>query len=327
MFDRLTPNAYAALSQSRREALLLGHDSIGEEHFLLGLLACPPNRAVAIIESLIGDPTRVRVAVEAMHDWRPPILDGGNVPFTAEARKALEACVSTAESLGDPWIGTEHVLLALASSSTSAVRSILESLGATHGAILAQLPSTEARRSTDEARVAEVALDRLVRARRRIDPEHARRVGRAHATLFLRGLHLNPTDVLALLPVEASEVEHARRGDPRRSADGRDDGTWNYGWMRFTTHGRILSKNINDHLDELVLYLSPVRDDLVKLQLDMPPRFDVLWESTDLQSCSGPWLDPDILRDIASLGGSVTFEIHSTEPDGDSRPGSHPSAT
>lgn len=77
MEDRFTDRARAALIQSRDEAVRLGHDAVGTEHLLPGILdeGGPPAR---VLRTLGVNTQRLRQAVEAAAP--PPTVEPGEVP-------------------------------------------------------------------------------------------------------------------------------------------------------------------------------------------------------------------------------------------------------
>ena len=113
MFDRFTDNARKAMARSRKEALRLGHDSIGTEHILLALIAEKDCSAVKVLESLGVDldSLQSKIAKLVKPGSVPDI--GLQLPFTQRAREVLEQSMSEANELGHNYIGTEHLLLGL----------------------------------------------------------------------------------------------------------------------------------------------------------------------------------------------------------------------
>ena len=107
-----TPRAKKVLELSLREALQLGHNYIGTEHILLGLIHEGEGVAAKALESLGISLEAVRSQVEEIigQGQQAP---SGHIPFTPRAKKVLELSLREAIRLGDGFIGTEHVLLGL----------------------------------------------------------------------------------------------------------------------------------------------------------------------------------------------------------------------
>jgi ATP-dependent Clp protease ATP-binding subunit ClpA len=112
MFERFTDDARRALTVAQEEARQLGHDFIGTEHLLLGLLAAGVGAVpIAFAEvDVTLDEARVKVQ-ELIHPSREPM--SGSPPFTPLAKKALEMSLREALQLSDDYIGQEHLLLGL----------------------------------------------------------------------------------------------------------------------------------------------------------------------------------------------------------------------
>ncbi len=92
MFERFTDRARRAIVLAQEEASLLGHDWIGTEHLLLGLLAEGDGVAAKALESLRVSLLAVRSQVEQIVGRRPG-APAGHIPFTPreEGARALAA--------------------------------------------------------------------------------------------------------------------------------------------------------------------------------------------------------------------------------------------
>ena len=112
MFDRLTRQAKAAFGRSRMLAPVGGHDEIGADHVLAGVLADSESAARRVLARLGVPPARVRPAMAGPHSPAGEIVTP--MPFTAATRCALELSLESAQRLGHDHIGTGHVLLGLA---------------------------------------------------------------------------------------------------------------------------------------------------------------------------------------------------------------------
>ena len=106
MFDRFTERARKVIALAREEAGRLGHDYIGTEHLLLGLIREGGGVAAAVLENLNVDLERIRLEVEKLVVMGGGTLTLGEVPFTPRAKKVLELSVEEAQSLSHNYIGT-----------------------------------------------------------------------------------------------------------------------------------------------------------------------------------------------------------------------------
>ena len=119
MFERFTDRARRVVVRAQEEARALDHNYIGSEHLLLGLThESIGGLAGKTLESLgIGlDAVRQRVEEVIGRGSQAP---SGHIPFTREAKKALEMSLREAVHLGHNYIGTEHLLLGLIQRGTA----------------------------------------------------------------------------------------------------------------------------------------------------------------------------------------------------------------
>ncbi|MCC6548627.1 MAG: ATP-dependent Clp protease ATP-binding subunit [Ignavibacteriaceae bacterium] len=98
---------------SREEALRLGHDYIGTEHLLLGLIREGQGVAIRILKNLDCDLLRLKKAVEESVRTSGGTLTLGNIPLTKQAEKVLKITQIEAKIYKADVIGTEHLLLSL----------------------------------------------------------------------------------------------------------------------------------------------------------------------------------------------------------------------
>lgn len=128
----LTPHARKSIELAAEEARRLGHNYIGTEHLLLGLVAEGEGMATGILESLGAHPDAVRNAMvfAAEPGESVPEEREGPVAFTSGARKAVRLAADEARRLGHSEVGTGHLLLGLVREGEGLAAGILQSLGA-----------------------------------------------------------------------------------------------------------------------------------------------------------------------------------------------------
>jgi len=126
MFDKFTERAKKVINLAREEAARLGHDYIGTEHLLLGLIKEGGGVATAVLENLGLDLERIKLEVEKSINMGGGTLTLGEVPFTPRAKKVLELAVEEAQALGHNYIGTEHILLGLIREGEGVASRVLE---------------------------------------------------------------------------------------------------------------------------------------------------------------------------------------------------------
>ncbi|CAN5734665.1 MAG: hypothetical protein H0U91_08455 [Rubrobacter sp.] len=133
IFNRFAREARACVEAALEEARTLGHDSVGDEDLLLGILRADGGVAAEALSSVGVNLETAReesekMAAEALayvgislenirreageaFDMRIP--EGRRIPFSPAAKKVLERALGEAVRLRDNYIGTEHVLLGI----------------------------------------------------------------------------------------------------------------------------------------------------------------------------------------------------------------------
>jgi ATP-dependent Clp protease ATP-binding subunit ClpC len=129
MFERFTDQARRVVVLAQDEARMLGHNYIGTEHILLGLLSEGEGPAAQALGSLEVSLDAARQQVEEIIG-KGTGQPGGHIPFTPRAKKVLELSLREAMDLGDNYIGTEHILLGLVREGDGVGAQVLVRLGA-----------------------------------------------------------------------------------------------------------------------------------------------------------------------------------------------------
>jgi ATP-dependent Clp protease ATP-binding subunit ClpC len=126
--QRFTERGRQAVVFAQSEARELGHDYIGTEHLLLGLLRQEESTAARVMQAL-GVPTdevRARVIASVGRGDKAAV---GQIPFTPLAKKGLELALRESLELGHTYVGTEHLLLGLTREGESVAARVLLDLG------------------------------------------------------------------------------------------------------------------------------------------------------------------------------------------------------
>ncbi|MDI6781345.1 MAG: ATP-dependent Clp protease ATP-binding subunit [bacterium] len=129
MFERFTERARRVLGLAQEEAKRLGHDYVGTEHMLLGLVREGEGVAAEVISNLGISLESIRIEVEKVAPKGSEMLTYGDVPFTPHAKRVLELSVEEARRLGHNYIGTEHLLLGLIREGEGIGSRVLINLG------------------------------------------------------------------------------------------------------------------------------------------------------------------------------------------------------
>lgn len=134
MFERFTDRARRVVVTAQEEARMLGHNHIGSEHLLLGLLHEEAGAAAHVLaaEGITVEAARTQVQELTGPGSKSP---AGHIPFTQRARKVLELSLREALEQKQRFIGTEHILLALLRDSGDVGAQALERLGGSLSAL------------------------------------------------------------------------------------------------------------------------------------------------------------------------------------------------
>jgi ATP-dependent Clp protease ATP-binding subunit ClpC len=124
---------------SREEALRLGHDYIGTEHLLLGIIREGQGVAVRILRNLDCDLIKLKKAIEDTVRTSGGTLTIGNIPLTKQAEKVLKITQIESKIYKADVIGTEHLLLSLLRDEDNIATQILHQFNVTYDAARAEL--------------------------------------------------------------------------------------------------------------------------------------------------------------------------------------------
>lgn len=127
-FTRFTPRARQAVALAQDEASELGHDAVGPEHLLLGVLDEGGNLALEVLQALEVEPDDVRSELKASMEG-PSERARGRTRFTPMAKRVLETSLREAVGLAHNYIGCEHLLLGLVATEEGLAGEVLRRLG------------------------------------------------------------------------------------------------------------------------------------------------------------------------------------------------------
>jgi ATP-dependent Clp protease ATP-binding subunit ClpA len=127
----LTPRAQQVLALSRREADRLGHDYVGTEHLLLGLVRLGQGGALNVLNKAKAkiDLETICLEMEKHAAVGPSAKLTGNIPYTPRVKKVLALAGKEAGALDRNYVGTEHFLLGLLREGDGAVARVLRTAG------------------------------------------------------------------------------------------------------------------------------------------------------------------------------------------------------
>ncbi|QTN39352.1 ATP-dependent Clp protease ATP-binding subunit [Cryomorphaceae bacterium] len=131
MDENFSPRVKDVIGYSKEEALRLGHDYIGTEHLMLGLIREGEGIAIEILESLGVDLPAFRKKIESISksDLTTKVSKRTNLPLTRQAEKALKTTFLEAKLFKSSVIGTSHLLLCILRNEDDPVSRILRQSG------------------------------------------------------------------------------------------------------------------------------------------------------------------------------------------------------
>ncbi len=126
---RFSKKVKEIISHSRDEAIRLGHDFIGTEHLLLGILHEKEELAYQVLKSLEVDENDLRANIEktiAGHRKTRAGFNVGNLPLNKQAEKVLKITFLEARYLNEEKISPEHLMLSILKNKENLAAKILE---------------------------------------------------------------------------------------------------------------------------------------------------------------------------------------------------------
>ncbi|MDX1942078.1 MAG: ATP-dependent Clp protease ATP-binding subunit [Saprospiraceae bacterium] len=139
---KFSPKVKQILNKSREEAIRLGHDFIGTEHLLLGIMSEKSNLAVKVLDSLDIDEDDLRQTVEESVQRIPgnhTELNIGGLPFNKQAEKVLKVTVLEAKMLKNDEVYPEHLVLSILKHKDNPASKILQQFDVDYDIFKAEL--------------------------------------------------------------------------------------------------------------------------------------------------------------------------------------------
>ncbi|HET8887092.1 MAG TPA: ATP-dependent Clp protease ATP-binding subunit [Salinimicrobium sp.] len=132
MDDNFSPRVKDVIAYSKEEALRLGHDFIGTEHLMLGLLRDGDGKAINILNSLDIDLDNLRRKVEILSPANPNLAgatnEKKNLHLTRQAERALKTTFLEAKLFQSSSINTAHLLLCILRNDNDPTTKLLNRL-------------------------------------------------------------------------------------------------------------------------------------------------------------------------------------------------------
>ena len=137
MEENFSPRVRDVITYSKEEAMRLGHDYIGTEHLLLGILREGESTAIKILNDLGLDAANIRTKIEGIAAPYATNVPGTakNLPLTRQAEKALKTTFLEAKLFQSPVIRTPHLLLCILRNDNDPISSVMAQMGASYDAV------------------------------------------------------------------------------------------------------------------------------------------------------------------------------------------------
>ncbi|MEX2601484.1 MAG: Clp protease N-terminal domain-containing protein, partial [Balneolaceae bacterium] len=135
---------------SREEALRLGHDYIGTEHLILGIVRLGDGVAIRILKNLDCDLYKLKKTIEDTVRGTGGSVTVGNIPLTKQAEKVLRITYLEAKLYKSDTIGTEHLLLSLLRDEENIAAQILQQFNISYDAVREELDLIISGKSRDD---------------------------------------------------------------------------------------------------------------------------------------------------------------------------------
>ncbi|AHF05866.1 ATP-dependent Clp protease ATP-binding subunit [Desulfitobacterium metallireducens] len=127
MPERYTERAVKVLNLAKEEAQRMGHNVVGTEHILLGLVAEGEGIAAKALNGINVEPEKVKEQIESLVGIGQPYT--GEIGFTPRVKRVLELANEEARRQGVNYIGTEHLLLGLLMEGEGVAARVLLNMG------------------------------------------------------------------------------------------------------------------------------------------------------------------------------------------------------
>lgn len=137
-FDKFTERARKTLQLAQEEAVRLNHNYIGTEHILLGLLREGDGIAARVLKNLGVELSNARSMVQSSVGHGDNAV-AGEIGLTPHAKRVIELAVDESRSLNHHYVGTEHILLALAREREETGQGFLDKLEVSPEQVRAQV--------------------------------------------------------------------------------------------------------------------------------------------------------------------------------------------
>ncbi|OFM81788.1 ATP-dependent Clp protease ATP-binding subunit [Weeksella sp. HMSC059D05] len=130
MNDNFSQQVKDVIAYSKEEALRLGHEQIGTEHLLLGILRDGEGKVISVLEALNVDLKEVKAKIETL---APPkevdsLYTSRNLTLTKQAERALKTTFLEAKLFRSPTVNTIHLLLCILRNENDPITKLMKKM-------------------------------------------------------------------------------------------------------------------------------------------------------------------------------------------------------
>ena len=130
MYERCSDRARKVIQLANQEAQRFGHEFVGTEHILLGLVKEGSGVAAGVMKNLGVDLEAIQLELEQLLE-SPSMVSTRKMPFTPRAKQVIICAMDEARNLKHNYVGTEHLLLGLLREEEGVASEVLKNLGLT----------------------------------------------------------------------------------------------------------------------------------------------------------------------------------------------------
>ncbi len=141
MNNMFTDRMKKVIQYAREESSRLGHDYIGTEHLLLGLIKEGQGVAIAVLSNMGIQLEALKKSIEDAVRSSSGAMLLSEVPFTPMAKQVLEISAQESREMNNNYIGTEHLLLALTKNKNGIAAQILSVFGTDYKSVKEEVMS------------------------------------------------------------------------------------------------------------------------------------------------------------------------------------------
>ena len=136
MDNRFTKRAQRVLANADKAAKDMNYSYVGSEHVLMGILMLRDGIAVQILAALGVKAQDMVRDIKGLLGEGDNLIRLGPIPFSPRAKRIINGASDEAKTLGQPFVGTEHILLAILREESGIAAQVLRSSGISYDGVM-----------------------------------------------------------------------------------------------------------------------------------------------------------------------------------------------